>query len=304
MSPVKKGSSSSGKTGYLERYIGGIDRIETGRPGGVSADRWLVVHYRPEYAPILKRYLSYDDERVRAETVMLFTDVKEPYVAETVRTMSIKDTEMVRGACIGYLSVFSEIEEKIPLMLDTIRYKRGEEFSKAAGMLGSIGRIEDIETIRRSYGMVKGSMRNELFDTLSRIIDRHPEMEQKRNLILSLPVRPDEDAFDRFLSKSIEYLDVRYRGNIFPEKNISATSHNNVASALNKMNIRLYNEADNLNLYCAGETERADLLADLIAWATKDLAGKIVRESEVAHRCPRCSNDMVFYNGIWSCPHC
>ncbi len=304
MNPVNTGNSSSGKAGYLERFIGGIDKIETGRPGGISADRWLVVHYRPEYAPILEHYLSYDDERVRTEVIMLLTDVRESYVAATIRDMSIRDTETVRGACIGYLSAFLEIEERIPLMLEIIRYKRGEEFSKAAKTLGSIGRIEDIDTIRRSYGMVKGSMRDELHDTLSRIINRHPELEPKRNLILSVPVRPDEDAFDLFLNKSIEYLDVRYRNNIFSEKIISATSHKNIASALNRMNLRLYNEADNLNLYCAEETERADFLTDLIFWASKDLNGKIIRGSDIDHRCPRCGRDMIFYNGLWSCPHC
>ncbi len=303
MSPSSR-SSSSGKAGYLERYIGGIDRIETGRPGGVSADRWLVVNYRSEYAPILERYLSYDDERVRAETIMLFTDVKEPSVADTIREMSITDTERVRGACIGYLSAFTDAEERIPELLNTIRYRTGDEFSKAAGLLGSVGRIEDIDTIRKSYGLVKGTMRNELHRTLSRIIDRNPELELRRELILSLPVRPDEDAFGSFLGRSIEYLDVRYRENIHPEKIISAKVRNNIASALNKMNIRLYNESDNLEHYGAVETERADRLSDLIRWATDDLDGKTVKTSDVAHRCPKCGKNMTYYNGMWSCTDC
>lgn len=45
--------------GYLQRYMGGIDKIETGRPGGISDDRWLVIHYDPKYGPILTRYLSF-----------------------------------------------------------------------------------------------------------------------------------------------------------------------------------------------------------------------------------------------------
>ncbi len=297
-------SSSSGKAGYLERYIGGIDRIEAGRPGGISSDRWLVVNYRPEYAPILERYLSYDDERVRAETIMLFTDVRETSVADTVRRMSINDTERVRGACIGYLSAFADADEKIPELLKTIRYRTGREFSEAAGMLGSIGRIEDIDTIRKSYGLVKGTMRDELHGTLSRIIDRHPELESRRSLILSVPVRPDEEAFGKFLDKSLEYLDVRYRESIHPERAISAKVRNNITSALNKMNLRLYNESDNLEHYGTVETERADALSDLIAWTREDLAGKTVHTSDIAHRCPKCGKGMTYYNGIWSCTHC
>ena len=297
-------SSSSGKAGYLERYIGGIDRIETGRPGGISDNRWLAVNYRPEYAPILERYLSYDDDRVRAETVMLFTDVRESSVIDTVRKMSTSDTERVRGACIGYLSVFAEAEERIPELLKTIRYKTGAEFSKAAGMLASIGRAEDVDTIRRSYGLVKGAMREELHETLSRIVDRHPELGSRRALILSLPVRPDEDAFGNFLNKSIEYLDVRYRENIHPGKTVSAKTRNNIASALNKMNFRLYNESENLEFYGAVETERADRLTDLIVWATEDLAGKTVLASDITRGCPKCGKAMTYYNGIWSCIHC
>lgn len=297
-------SSSSGKAGFLERYIGGIDRIETGRPGGISSNRWLVVNYRPEYAPILERYLSYDDDRVRAETIMLLTNVREPSVADTVRKLSVSDTERVRGACIGYLSVFAEAEKEIPELLRTVRYKTGTEFSRAAGMLGSVGRAEDIDAIRRSYGLVKGTMRDELRETLSRIVDRYPELESRRALILSLPLRPDEDSFGNFLSKSIEYLDVRYRNNIHPEKTVSAKTRNNIVSALNKMNLRIYNESENLEFYSAVETERADMLTDLIVWAREDLEGKTVRTSDIAHGCPKCGRAMTYYNGIWSCIHC
>lgn len=296
--------SSASKAGYLERYIGGIDRIETGRYGSISSDRWLVVNYKPEYASILERFLSYENERVRAETVMLFTNVREYSVADTVRGMSTKDTEKVRGACIGYMSVVTDATDRIPKLLETIRYKSGEEFSKAAVEMGDIGRMEDIDLIRRSYGLVKGSMRKELHDTLTRIIDRHPELEHRRDLILSLPVRPDEDDFGKFLDKSIEYLDKRYRENIHPEKIISAKVRNNISSALNTMNVRLYNEADNLKHYCAVETERADILSDLVTWATKDLSEKNIRTYDKSHRCPGCGREMTYYNGSWSCLDC
>ncbi len=283
--------------------MGGIDKIETGRPGGISDDRWLVIHYDPKYGPILTRYLSFDNEQVRMETIMLLTDLKEPMAADTIRKMSTSDTEKVRGACIGYLAVVSEAEELIPQLMDTIKYKRGEEFSKAALTLGSVGRDEDIEDIRKVLGQVKGEMRDEIRKALSRIIYRYPDLKSKHDLILSLPVRPDEDAFDSFINKSIEYIDKRYRNNVSPETRISVTTRNNIVSALNKMSARIYNESDNLQYYGEEETERTAELADLISWASNDLATKTVYGGE-GHTCPKCGVDMVYYRGLWSCPDC
>lgn len=294
---------SNSRAGYLERYMGGVDKIETGRPGGISNDKWLVIYYNPKYGPTLIRYLSYENEQVRAETIMLLTDVREPAAADIVRKLSTSDTEKVRGACIGYLAAVSEAEELVPQLMDIIKHKRGKEFSKAASMLGSIGRNEDIEDIRNVFGQVKGEMRNDIRNTLSRIVDRYPHLKSKRDLILSLPVRPDEDAFDSFITKSIEYIDTRYRNNVFPEKNISAMAKNNIISALTKMSTRLYNESDNLQHYGAEETDRVAELTDMISWASEDLATKIVYGEE-GHMCSKCGADMVYYKGLWSCPHC
>lgn len=294
---------SNNRAGYLERYIGGIDKIETGRHGGISDDKWLVIYYNPKYGPILTRYLSFDNEQVRAETVMLLTDVREPMAADAIRKMSTSDTEKVRGACIGYLAAVSEAEDLIPQLIKTIKYKRSEEFSKAALTLGSIGRDEDIEDIRNVFGQVKGEMRNEIRDTLLRIINRYPDLRSKRDFILSLPVRPDEDAFDSFINKSIKYIDTRYRENVFSEKKISITTKNNIISALNTMSTRIYNESDNLQYYGEEETERTSELADLISWASEDLATKTVYGGE-EHLCPKCGIDMIYYRGLWSCPDC
>lgn len=294
---------SNNRPSYLERFIGGVDKIETGRPGGISDDKWLVIYYSPKYGPILTRYLSYDNEQVRAETIMLLTDLKEPVAADIIREMSTSDTERVRGACIGYLAVISETEELIPQLMDTIKHKRGEEFSKATSILGSIGRKEDIEDIRNVFGQVKGEMRNEVRTTLSRIVDRYPDLGSKRDFILSLPVRPDEDAFDSFINRSIEYIDIRYRTNVFPVNKISVTAKNNIVSALNKMSTRLYNELNNLQNYGEEETERSSGLAELISWASKDLTTKITY-GDKGHICSKCGTDLVYYRGLWSCPDC
>lgn len=294
---------SNYRAGYIERYIGGIDKIETGRLGGISDDKWLVLYYNPKYGPILIRYLSFDNEQVRAETIMLLTDVKEPLAADTIRKMSTSDTEKVRGACIGYLAAVSETEELIPQLMKIIKYKRGEEFSKAALTLGSIGRDEDIEDIRNVLGQVKGEMREEIRNTLSRIIYRYPDLKSKRDFILSIPVRPDEDAYDSFINRSIEYIDIRYRNNVFPDAKISVTAKNNIVSALNKISARLYNESDNLQHYGEEETDRTVELYDLITWASEDLATKTVYGNE-RHVCSKCGGDMVYYRGLWSCTNC
>lgn len=295
---------SDNRVSYLERFLGGIDKIEAGRLGGISDDRWLVTYYRPDYSPVILRYLSYGNENVRAETVMLLTDVREPAAADIVRRMIVSDTEKVRGACIGYLSIVADAEERIPHLMDTLRRSRGEDFSKAASQMGSIGRSEDIDGLRKIYGQVRGDMRKDIFNTLTRIIGRYPELEPKRDLILSVPIPPDEDSYDRFITASVEYIDKRYRENVSGLDKISANTGNNVASALNKMRMRIYNESENIQYYGAEESERTEKLTELILWASKDLASKTVRANGPGHLCPKCGAQMILYRGLWSCPNC
>ncbi len=295
---------SDNRVSYLERFLGGVDKVETGRPGSISDDRWLATYYRPEYAPVLLRYLSYANENVRAETLMLLTDVREPAAADTVRRMSVSDTEKVRGACIGYLNAVSDAEGRVPSLMDALKHSRGEEFSKAASLIGSFGRKEDIDELRRIYGQVRGDMRKELFTALERIIGRYPELGPKRDLLLSLPVSPNEDAYDRFVTVSEEYVDKRYRENVSSQKKIDAKTANNVSAALAKMRTRIYNESDNLQYYGAEESDRTYKLTELIRWASEDLALKTVVQGGPGHLCPRCGAQMVLYRRLWSCPEC
>ncbi len=295
---------SDNRVNYLERFLGGMDKVEAGRPGGISDDRWLVAYYRPEYAPVLLRYLSYGNENVRAETLMLLTDVREPAAADAVRRMSSSDTEKVRGACIGYLNAVSDAEDRIPSLMDSLKYSRGEEFSKAASLMGAFGRKEDIDDLRRIYGQVRGEMRKELFNALERIIGRYPELLPKRDMLLSVPLPPEEDAFDRFITVSMEYLDKRYRENVSSQKKIDAKTAGNVSAALKKMRVRLYNESDNLQYYGAEESERTSRLMELIRWASEDLASKTIIQGGPGHLCPRCGAQMILYRGLWSCPEC
>lgn len=295
---------SAGKAGYFERFMGGIDKIETGRPGGISEDRWLAAYYRPEYAPIICRYLSYDNETVRAETVMLLTDVREPYAADIIGKMSVSDTEKVRGACIGYMNAVKSADEKIPVLIDVLKHRRGEEFFKAAEAMKAYGRAEDVDELRGIMGYLKDDMRTAVKNVLERIISRYPELKGKRDLILSAPLRPDVDSYNQFLNRSVEYLDVRYRNNVFPSGSISRSTETNILAALKKMKIRIYNETGNLEFYSPSEAERTKELTDLIVWAYGDLASKEVYEEKTSDLCPKCGKRMIQYKGFKSCPDC
>ena len=291
---------------YLERYLEAVDRVLAGRPGSISEDRWLVNYYDSDKLPVIRGYLSCDDERVRAETVLLLADVHERAVLDEVSEMRRKDSERVRLACIGYLGAMESDDGLTEQLLEVLDHSSGAEFMKAAARIGSVAREEDVPHLRKIYGQVGGEMRSAMRVALDRVVSRYPSLQPKRDLILSVPVYPDEGAFERFLDSSIEYLDVRYRKNVLPAEKVSLGTYNNVARALGKMRTRLYNETDNLQYYGPDKTDRARELNGLIAWANSDLSGKEVigRERSRSHVCPRCGEMMVCYKGMWICPDC
>lgn len=294
------------KAEYLGRFLEAADRVMSGRPGSISEDRWLVNYYDPEKLPLVSGYLSCDDERVRAETVLLLADVRERAVLDKVREMSRRDSEKVRMACMGYLSAIEADDNLIPQLFDVMDHSSGAEFLKAAARMGSIAREEDVPHLRRIYGQVGGEMRSAVRVALDRTVARHPSLQPKRDLILSVPVYPDESAFERFLDSAFDYLDVRYRENVFPKDSVSLGTYNNVARALKKMRTRLYNEADNLEYYGPDKTDRARDLTSLISWVGEDLSGKEVTGAERSrsHVCPKCGEMMICYKGMWICPDC
>lgn len=294
------------KEEYLERFLGGVDRVLSGRPGSLAEDRWLVNYYDAGKLPLIQGYLDFDDERVRAETVTLLADVRERGVLEKVKDMRQRDSERVRMACMGYLSTIQGDDELIPQLFDIMDHESGTEFMRAANRMASVAREEDVSHLRRIYGQVGGEMRSAVKVVLDRVISRNPSLESKRDLIMSVPVYPDENAFEAFLDKAIEYLDVRYREKVMPAETVSLGTYNNVARALGKMRTRLYNESDNLQFYGPDKTDRADELMNLIVWANKDLSGKEVTGRDRSHSrvCPRCGEMLVCYKGIWICPDC
>lgn len=292
---------------YLERFLEDIDRVMGGRPGAVSDDRWLVNNYDPDKLRVVTPYLDFEDPRVRAEVITLLGNVRERGAYDKILGMRDREGDLVSMACLGYLSTLREDDEAAPYLLDIMDHARGDEFVNAARRLAGIARSKDMPRVRKIYGQVGGSMRDETRVVIERIISRDPELAKSREFLVSVPVYPDETKFERFLDSSIEYLDVRYRKNVLPKAEISSTTFNNIARAIKKMRIRLYNEADNLQFYGPDKEDRFHELSGLIKWASEDIGRKTVIASESpgkSRMCPGCGGMLVCYKGIWMCPDC
>lgn len=292
---------------YLDRFLRDVDRILDGYPGAISEDRWLTNNYDPAKLDVLRPYLGFEDPRVSAELILVLTDVRERRVRKEIESLGRSSGDKVGMACLGYLTALDEDDETIPRLFDILDHEHGPEFFRAARRMAGIARSEDVPHLRRIYGQVGGSMRDEIRIVIERVIARNPELEATRDLILSMPVYPNEAEFEKFLDTSVEYLDVRYRENILPRKDVKFSTYNNVVHALRRMRTRLYNEADNLQYYGPDKDDRYHELSALLKWANDDLATKHVLEPETKARsrtCPRCGGMLVCYKGIWMCPDC
>ena len=265
---------AASRSDYRDRFLDAVDAVESGRRGAVSEDRWLAENYQGAFLSVVEGYLGYRHEAVVAETVLLLAAVRERAVYPRIREMSVKGADSVRMACAGYIKTMEDDDERIPKLFDRLEHSDGHEFDAAAARLAKIARAEDMGRVRRTYGQVQGPMRSKVRDVIERLILRNPSMEGTREFYLSVPVPPDEKAFDRFLTKSTEYLDVRYRASVFPKSTVSMSVYNNVLDALMKMRKRLYNESENLRYYDLDKADRFDELSDLVAWASEDLSKK------------------------------
>ena len=290
---------------YLERLLDDIDSISRGRPNAISDDRWLVNNYDPGKFRLIEPFLSFDDRKVVADVILLLTCVRERAAMGRIEKMD-GFGDAVSMARLGYLTSLRQDDEAIPEIMDVLAHKRGQEFILAARRMGTIGRVADVPALRRIYGQVGGAMKDEVRIALERIISRNPELQATSDLILSCPVYPNENEFEEFLDKSIDYLDVKYRANVYGKKQISSKVHANVSRALRVMRTRLYNEADNLSIYGVDKEDRWHELADLMKWANDDLSSKEVQGPDVrkARVCPKCGGMMTCYKGIWMCPEC
>ena len=261
---------------FLEHLLDAVDAVESGNRGSLSDDRWLRENYEGRFLPFVDRYVGSRDENVAAETILLLASARERSVLPEITDLSRRGGDAVRMACTAYLKTLEDDDEDIPRLFDIVEHEDGHRFMNAASKLSRIARAEDVQRARRTYGGVSGEMRKAMRAVIEGIIRRNPSMEPERDLLLSIPVVPDEDAFDRFLSRATEYIDVRYRENVSSKGGVSAKVYANVADALRTIRRRLYNEADNLVYYDLDKSDRFEELSGLLSWASSDLEKKNV----------------------------
>jgi len=276
---------------YSARFNDSVRNVLNGRRGSISDSRFLIDNYGAGCYDVLVAGLVHPEPKIRAETVMLFSRLGIVKPRETIEAMSVRDKDVVVGACLAYLKTLDTNEDRMPELLYTANHRDGTEFRTAMRTIGAIATEKDIPEIRKVYGQVQGEMREQTAAALTRIVDRDPDLERKREFILSIPRYPDEGAYLAFLRKSIEYLDVRYRKNVEPRSEVSVKLHNDVAHAIITMQIRMYNEAQNMPIYSGEARDSAETLSDLIAWAADDLNSKrVVRPEDYISRTSRISD--------------
>lgn len=291
---------------YLQHLLGCADYVSSGRKGMICEDRFLIAQYDPRYYDLLQTQLKNKSPRVRIETIMLLTALKERQAVDDISKMRVSDIESVSDACSSYLSAVEVEDRCIPELMDIIRHRHDESFFKAARKLSAVGRKEDIDDIRIVYGQTSGKMRDAIRETLENIVDRYPDLVPKKDLILSVPIYPDEEKLAAFLDKATVYMDIRYRENVMPRRTISSDVHNNVVRTMKKIQIRLYNERVNLRYYSDETKEAYDDAADLLAWMAADLRSKNISQSSAqdSRKCSRCGASMAHSNDVWICPEC
>ncbi len=278
-------------TAYSARFSDSVRNVLNGRRGSISDSRFLIDNYGAGCYDVLVAGLEHPEPKIRAETVMLFSRLGIVKPRETIEAMSVRDKDVVVGACLAYLKTLDTNEDRMPELLYTANHRDGTEFRTAMRTIGAIATEKDIPEIRKVYGQVQGEMREQTAAALARIVDRDPDLERKREFILSIPRYPDEGAYLAFLRKSIKYLDVRYRKNVEPRSEVSVKLHNDVAHAIITMQIRMYNEAQNMPIYSAEVRDSAEMLSDLIAWAADDLNSKrVIRPEDYISRTSRISD--------------
>ena len=291
---------------YLERFLDHTDFVLSGRKNAISGDKWLVNNYDPAFYDVVAKHLRSSDARVRADVVNLLAAVRERKALGIVKELRANDKENVQIACLGYLNAIDENDTMIPELFDVLEHKNGVEFRRAAAKLSSVGRSEDIRRLRKIYGQVSGEMRDEAKKALTAIIDRDVSLKEKKELLLSVPIFPDENKFAAFLDSSITYLDIRYRDSVACRTAITSRMYGNVYNAIMKMRTRMFNEFDNLEYYGKDSRRMYDELLRLMEWASLDLSEKTADDNDrsASTVCPACGTEMRSSGGIWVCVDC
>lgn len=262
---------------YLERFIECSRLVENGKRGAIRDDRFLLKSYDRSFYHILKENgLEHSVHGVRAETIYLLGELRDSSAMKDITNMRHFDVSSVSDACISYLTALKDSEAVKADLFDILEHKDGVQFRNAAMRLGKVATDEDIPRLRKVYGQVDGPMRDIMKDCLSAVISRYPSLKKKERYILSVPVFPDEKAFDKFMDKSIVYLDIRYRDSMAPMSSVSMRAYNNVVKAIRTMQVRIYNERDNLKWYDPSKANVIKELESLIMWVVDDLNDKVV----------------------------
>ncbi|MFA5452175.1 MAG: hypothetical protein WC248_01180 [Candidatus Methanomethylophilaceae archaeon] len=292
---------------YLNRFLDCIDFVIAGKKGSISNDKWLVANYDPSFYSILSVQLKNTDTRVRTEIVLLLTALKERLAIDDIKSLRMNDNEKVSSACLAFFNEINETDDCIPDLIDELKHKRGQDFKRSAMRIKAIGRSQDVPTLRMIYGQTDNEMRAEIRDSLESIIDRDPELKKNKELLLSVPVFPDEKSFERFLETSTTYLDIRYRDSVCPLSEISLDKYNNIIHGIQKIRIRMFNEQENLKWYPPDMKGRYDELLDLVIWAVDDIKEKrVISRSNIpqVHDCKRCGSRMALSHDTWICSEC
>ena len=292
---------------YIQSFVDAVDSVESGRKGMISDNDLLISGYRAEYYDIIRPQLKNRNPLVVKETALLLSKVKERRALDDVREIMYSDNGTINGACTAYLRAIEVDDDTIPKLIDVMKHDSGAEFRSAALKLKRIARDEDIPAIREIYGQVRGDLKKPVLDILVSIIARYPELESQKHLILSEPVYPDEKKFIAFLDKSEDYIDKRYTVNYSDAEVIRADVFSNIASAFRKIQIRLYNERDNLKYYSPETKKKYERVKDLLIWGAENLQEKEVsgaRNSDSSGFCPICGSKMIRSTDGWVCIEC
>ena len=299
----------SSRFDYLQHLLDCVDFVSSGKKGAISDDRKLIAEYNPSYYDMLQRYLKNSDQRVKIGVITLLTNLRERQAIGDIKELRITSNENVSNACVGFLYTMDTVDDYIPDLMDILKHKRGSEFRNAAARMRSVGREENIPELRKIYGQVDGEMREQMRECIEGIIDRTPSLSKKKRMLLSVPVFPDEDRFMSFADNTSVYLDIRYRDNVSEMDMISSRTYNNVAKALKKIQIRLFNEEVNLKYYSDEAKAAYNEINDLFIWALDDIkTKKILMDTPTsdmdAPDCTRCGNRMTYSKNGWRCPIC
>jgi len=290
---------------YLGRSLDAVDLVQNGRGGSISESKWLRWNYSPEFVDILSQYIRHPSPSVRAEAIILLTLVKDSSLMAEIENIRKHDVDIVTDACVAYLNGVYERNRIAEEYMELLRYGYGDDFREAAEKLVPLASIEHIDELRKIMGEVDEKRRELLRRILNAIVDRNPSLEELREGILSRPLQAEADSYNKFLDRSFEYINLRYRRTVHPRETVDDRTRDNILNSLKKMRTRQYRERTNLHLYPEELHFEHTTLSELIKWCSDDLDSK-GRETYKAPTldCPACGSPMLHHLLEWYCPIC